>query len=125
VIVVGTTSGCVRATVVDAFSLNYRVTLAEEGCFDRSEASHAVSLCDMHAKYADVLPTAEILSYFDQLPNDLFDLPTGMGGPKRRSRRRPNKDPDVDVVTLRRRPLSVAPHCGVPASAALLPWRRV
>jgi maleamate amidohydrolase len=40
--------------VVDAFSLNYKVTLAEEGCFDRSEASHAVSLCDMHAKYADV-----------------------------------------------------------------------
>ena len=62
VIVVGTTtSGCVRATVVDAFSLNYRVILAEEGCFDRSEASHAVSLCDMHAKYADVVPTAEIL----------------------------------------------------------------
>ena len=57
VIVVGTTtSGCVRATVVDAFSLNYRVILAEEGCFDRSEASHAVSLCDMHAKYADVPP---------------------------------------------------------------------
>jgi nicotinamidase-related amidase len=49
VVVVGTTtSGCVRATVVDAFSLNYRVILAEEGCFDRSEASHAVSLCDMH-----------------------------------------------------------------------------
>jgi nicotinamidase-related amidase len=46
VVVVGTTtSGCVRATVVDAFSLNYRVTLAEEGCFDRRRASHAVSLC--------------------------------------------------------------------------------
>ena len=77
-IIVGTTtSGCVRATVVDAFSLNYRVILAEEGCFDRSEASHAVSLCDMHAKYADVLPTAEILSYFDRLPADLFERPTG------------------------------------------------
>ena len=51
VVVVGTTtSGCVRATAVDAFSLNYRVILAEEGCFDRSEASHALSLCDMHAK---------------------------------------------------------------------------
>src|SRR5207237_3322688 len=56
-----TTSGCVRATVVDAFSLNYRVILAEEGCFDRSEASHAVSLCDIHAKYADVVSTAEVL----------------------------------------------------------------
>jgi nicotinamidase-related amidase len=78
VIVVGTTtSGCVRATVVDAFSLNYRVTLAQEGCFDRSEASHAVSLCDMHAKYADVVPTGEILSYFDGLPAGLFDLPPG------------------------------------------------
>ncbi len=81
VIVVGTTtSGCVRATVVDAFSLNYRVILAEEGCFDRSEASHAVSLCDMHAKYADVIPTAEVLAYFDQLPADLFDLPIGTAG---------------------------------------------
>jgi nicotinamidase-related amidase len=82
VIVVGTTtSGCVRATVVDAFSLNYRVVLAEEGCFDRSEASHAVSLCDMHAKYADVVSTAEILSYFENLPADLFDLPTGNSRP--------------------------------------------
>jgi maleamate amidohydrolase len=72
-----TTSGCVRATVVDAFSLNYRVILAEEGCFDRSEASHAISLCDMHAKYADVVSTAEVLGYFDTLPAGLFDLPTG------------------------------------------------
>ena len=81
VVVVGTTtSGCVRATVVDAFSLNYRVTLAEEGCFDRSEASHAVSLCDMHAKYADVVRTAEVLSYFDRLEAGLFDLPAGSRG---------------------------------------------
>jgi maleamate amidohydrolase len=78
VIVVGTTtSGCVRATAVDAFSLNYRVILAEEGCFDRSQASHALSLCDMHAKYADVVPTAEVLAYFDRLSADLFDLPCG------------------------------------------------
>ena len=78
VIVTGTTtSGCVRATVVDAFSLNYRVILAEEGCFDRSEASHAVNLCDMHAKYADVVSTAEVLDYFDKLPSGLFDLPSG------------------------------------------------
>jgi maleamate amidohydrolase len=82
VVVVGTTtSGCVRATVVDAFSLNYRVALAQEGCFDRSEASHAVSLCDMHAKYADVMPTAEILAYFERLPGGLFDLPAGAAAP--------------------------------------------
>ena len=70
VIVTGTTtSGCVRATVLDAFSLNYRIALAEEGCFDRSQASHAINLCDMNAKYADVVKTDEVL--------DLFRLPAG------------------------------------------------
>ena len=79
VIVTGTTtSGCVRATVLDAFSLNYRITVAEEGCFDRSEASHAVNLCDMNAKYADVLKTAEIVQYMEQLPEGLFNLPAGV-----------------------------------------------
>jgi nicotinamidase-related amidase len=78
VIVTGTTtSGCVRATVLDAFSQNYRVALAEEGCFDRSQASHAINLCDMNAKYADVVKTAEVLAYFEQLPEGLFDLPKG------------------------------------------------
>lgn len=78
VIVTGTTtSGCVRATVLDAFSLNFRVALAEEGCFDRSQASHAINLCDMNAKYADVVKTAEVLEYFDALPAGLFDLPKG------------------------------------------------
>jgi maleamate amidohydrolase len=78
VVVTGTTtSGCVRATVLDAFSLNYRVTLAEEGCFDRSEASHAINLCDMNAKYADVVKTDEVLAFFDTLPAGLFELPRG------------------------------------------------
>jgi maleamate amidohydrolase len=78
VIVVGTsTSGCVRATVIDAASYNYRVIVAEEGCFDRSEASHAINLCDMNAKYADVIPTAEVLAYFEGLAEGLFDLPKG------------------------------------------------
>ena len=80
VVIVGTTtSGCVRATAVDAFSLNYRVVLAEEGCFDRSEASHAVSLCDMHAKYADVVKVADVLSWFETIPQGQFDLPKGAG----------------------------------------------
>ena len=78
VIVTGTTtSGCVRASVLDAFSLNYRITLAEEGCFDRSQASHAINLCDMNAKYADVVKTSEVLTFFDTLPTGLFDLPKG------------------------------------------------
>ena len=78
VIVTGTTtSGCVRATVLDAFSLNYRISLAEEGCFDRSQASHAINLCDMNAKYADVVKTSEVLDFFDSLPPNMFDLPKG------------------------------------------------
>lgn len=74
-----TTSGCVRATVTDAFSLNYRVTLAEEGCFDRCQASHAINLSDMHAKYADVVACRDVLEYFDRLPAGMYDLPGGRG----------------------------------------------
>jgi maleamate amidohydrolase len=78
ILMVGTTtSGCVRASVLDAFSENYRVTLVEEGCFDRSEASHAINLCDMNAKYADVVKTDEVIEYIDGLEDDMFDLPTG------------------------------------------------
>ena len=72
-----TTSGCVRASVIDAFSLNYRITLVEEGCFDRSQASHAINLCDMNAKYADVVKTSEVLEFFDSLPSGQYDLPKG------------------------------------------------
>ena len=79
VVVTGTTtSGCVRATVVDAFSYNYRVAMVEEGCFDRSQASHAMTLCDLGAKYADIVKTDEVLSYFDTLPAGMFDLPKGV-----------------------------------------------
>jgi len=72
-----TTSGCVRASVIDAFSLNYKITLVEEGCFDRAQASHAINLCDMNAKYANVMPLSNVLSYIHTLPNGLFDLPKG------------------------------------------------
>ena len=70
-----TTSGCVRASVVDAFSHNYRVALVEEGCFDRSQASHALSLFDLHAKYADVVALRDALAYMGQLPEGMFELP--------------------------------------------------
>lgn len=80
VIVVGTTtSGCVRATILDAFALNFRCTVVEDGCFDRSQASHAINLCDMHAKYANVLHSEEVLPYLRDLPPNLFDLPSGAG----------------------------------------------
>ena len=55
VIVVGeSTSGCVRATVVDACSHRFGVTVVEDCVFDRTEASHAINLFDMAQKYADV-----------------------------------------------------------------------
>ncbi len=72
-----TTSGCVRASTVDAFSHNYRVSLVEDGCFDRADVSHAVSLLDMHAKYADVVTSNSALEYMESLPDGLFDLPKG------------------------------------------------
>ncbi len=71
-----TTSGCVRASVLDAFSSNLRILIAEEACFDRSQASHAINLCDMHAKYADVVPVEDALAYIDTVDAD-YNLPSG------------------------------------------------
>lgn len=71
------TSGCVRATVIDAFSNNLRVQVIEDACFDRSEASHAINLADMNAKYADVISGDAALAHLDTVPTDLFALPTG------------------------------------------------
>jgi maleamate amidohydrolase len=85
-----TTSGCVRATVLDGFSLNYRIALAEEGCFDRSQASHAINLCDMNAKYADVVKTDEVLAFFDTLPSGMYDLPSGNKPAPKETRRAVN-----------------------------------
>ncbi len=62
-----TTSGCVRASVVDAFSLNYRVVVVEDCCFDRGETSHRVNLFDLNAKYADVLPLDEVVAHLATL----------------------------------------------------------
>lgn len=60
IIVTGTTtSGCVRATVVDGSSYGYPVIVPQDAVFDRSQTSHAVNLFDMNAKYADVMTTSE------------------------------------------------------------------
>jgi maleamate amidohydrolase len=61
------TSGCVRASVVDAYSRGFHVTVVEECVFDRSRISHAVSLFDLHHKYADVMPASEVLEHLDAL----------------------------------------------------------
>ena len=61
------TSGCVRASAVDAYSHGFHVTLVEECCFDRSDISHQVNLFDLHHKYADVMHTDEVLAHLDGL----------------------------------------------------------
>jgi nicotinamidase-related amidase len=68
VIVTGmVTSGCVRATAVDAFNLNYSVMLPEECVADRGQVSHKVSLFDIHCKYGDVMKLDEVIAYLDEL----------------------------------------------------------
>lgn len=62
------TSGCVRASAVDAYSHGYHVVLVEECCFDRSELSHKVNLFDMHHKYADVMHVDEVIAHLAKNP---------------------------------------------------------
>lgn len=61
-----TTSGCVRATVVDAFSNNLPVAVVEEATFDRHRFTHEVNLFDIVAKYGDVIPLSAALDYMRQ-----------------------------------------------------------
>jgi maleamate amidohydrolase len=62
IIVTGvTTSGCVRATVVDGFSHNFRVIVPAECVGDRASLPHKVSLFDMDMKYSDVMDLEEVL----------------------------------------------------------------
>ena len=58
----GSTSGCVRATVVDGLSCGYRMIVPEECVADKHESPHFANLYDMAVKYADVLPVAELLA---------------------------------------------------------------
>lgn len=60
------TSGCVRASAVDAYSNGYHAVLVEECCFDRSPISHKVNLFDLHHKYADVMHIDEVLGHLSQ-----------------------------------------------------------
>ena len=60
------TSGCVRASVVDAYSYGYHVSIVEECVYDRSMLSHKVNLFDMHHKYADVMVLSEIITHLDE-----------------------------------------------------------
>lgn len=58
-----TTSGCVRATVVDGLQYDYPVFVPREAVGDRNAQAHEANLFDMHAKYADVLSVDELISF--------------------------------------------------------------
>jgi nicotinamidase-related amidase len=63
IIVGGATSNCIRATVFDASSWNFRTIVPQEAVFDRIPISHAISLFDMDRQFADVMPLAQVLDY--------------------------------------------------------------
>jgi nicotinamidase-related amidase len=57
------TSGCIRATVVDAACECYRTIVVEECVYDRTEAAHALNLFDIEQKYGDVLALSEVVGW--------------------------------------------------------------
>lgn len=61
------TSGCVRSTVADAFSYNYRVSVPSDAVYDRSQVVHDVNLFDMDQKYADVNTTDDIIRSLSEI----------------------------------------------------------
>ena len=67
IIVGGSTSGCVRATAVDAVTHNYNVAIVEDAVFDRIDLSHKAALLDLWMKYCDVMPSEDIIAYFANL----------------------------------------------------------
>jgi len=59
-----TTSGCVRATVVDGATARFRMGVVKECVFDRTESSHWINLYDMHHKYPNVVGVDMVKDYF-------------------------------------------------------------
>ncbi len=68
IVVGGATSNCIRATVFDSSSYNFRTIVPQEAVFDRIPISHAISLFDMDRQFADVTPMDEVIDYLRALP---------------------------------------------------------
>lgn len=69
VVVAGcTTSGCVRATIVDALSHNLRPVVVSDCVGDRIVAAHEASLADMEQKYADLMAREDLLAHYGSPP---------------------------------------------------------
>ncbi len=67
IIVGGSTSNCVRATVVDSEQYNFFTVIPEEAVYDRLPLSHQLNLFDMNRSYGDVMPVNEVLAYLHNL----------------------------------------------------------
>jgi len=63
------TSGCVRASALDAMQHGFVPLVVREACADRHEAPHEANLFDLQAKYAEVISEAEALAYLQRTPN--------------------------------------------------------
>src|SRR5690625_4985189 len=67
ILVGGSTSGCVRATAVDAVTRNFNVAVVEDCTYDRIQLSHKAGLLDLWMKYCDVIKSNEVSNYFSSL----------------------------------------------------------
>lgn len=74
----GSTSGCVRATVIDSLQRSFRTIVPEECVADKHESPHFANLYDMALKYADVISVEETLAQLRALPARA----TPPGGPR-------------------------------------------
>ena len=61
------TSGCIRATAIDAFSYGYRTVLVDDCCGDPALDSHEANLRDIERRYADVRQSDEVMTYLDDV----------------------------------------------------------
>ena len=64
----GSTSGCIRASVVTSLSTGYRTIVPEECVSDKHEIPHFANLCDIMLKYADVEPVSTVLEWLENHP---------------------------------------------------------
>ncbi len=60
-----TTSGCIRATAVDLLQYGYPTLVPRECVGDRARSPHEANLIDIQAKYADVVPVEDAISYLE------------------------------------------------------------
>jgi maleamate amidohydrolase len=75
-----TTSGCIRATAVDALQHGLRAIVPREAVGDRAQGPHEANLFDIDSKYGDVVSAAEVMQYLDSLrPSSAADRPKAQG----------------------------------------------